>query len=92
MRKLTLTLAAAAGLSALTIGTLQAQGGPPQLPGQMDVSRAQAGTYKSDKNHSLIGWRVNHFGFNDYFGIFGNVSGTLTIDPAAPGKPLGCVG
>src|SRR5690606_26538656 len=84
MRKLTLTMAAA-GVVALTFGTLHAQqGGPPQLPGQMDTSRAQAGTYAADVNHSLIGWRVNHFGFNDYFGIFGNVSGTLTIDPAAP--------
>ena len=47
MRKLTLTLAAAS-LAALTIGTLQAQGGPPQLPGQMDPSRVEAGTYKTD--------------------------------------------
>ena len=83
MRKLTLALAAAS-VAALTIGTLQAQGGPPQLPGQMDVSRAQAGTYKTDKNHSLIGWRYNHFGFNDYFGIFGDVDATLTIDPTNP--------
>ena len=84
MRKLTLTLAAA-GVAALTIGTLQAQqGGPPQLPGAMDVSRAQAGTYAVDPNHTLVGWRVNHFGFNDYFGIFGGSTGTLTIDPAAP--------
>jgi len=82
MRKWTLPLAAAAGLAALSIGSLQAQGGPPQLPGQMDPSRVQAGTYTADANHSLVGWRVNHFGFNDYFGIFGNVSGTLTIDPA----------
>ena len=82
MRKLTLTLAAA-GVAALTIGTLHAQqGGPPQLPGQMDPSRVTAGTYAADSGHSLVGWRVNHFGFNDYFGIFGNVSGTLTIDPA----------
>ena len=83
MRKWTLPLAAAAGLAALSIGTLHAQqGGPPQLPGQMDPSRVTAGTYAADSGHSLVGWRVNHFGFNDYFGIFGNVSGTLTIDPA----------
>lgn len=80
MRKLTLALAA--GVAALTIGTLQAQGGPPQLPGAMDVSRVEAGTYAADVNHSLVGWRVNHFGFNDYFGIFGGVGGTLTLDPA----------
>ena len=84
MRKLTLSLAAA-GVAALTIGTLHAQqGGAPQLPGAMDVSRAEAGTYAADARHTLVGWRVNHFGFNDYFGIFGNISGTLTIDPAAP--------
>jgi len=81
MRKLTLTLAAAS-LAALTIGSLHAQGGPAQIPGQLDASRVQAGTYKSDKNHSLVGWRLNHFGFNDYFGIFGDVDATLTIDPA----------
>ena len=82
MRKLALTFAAA-GVAALTIGTLHAQqGGPPQLPGQMDAARVQAGTYKTDKNHSIIGWRYNHFGFNDYFGIFGDVDATLTIDPA----------
>jgi polyisoprenoid-binding protein YceI len=87
MRKWTLPLAAAAGLAALSIGTLHAQqGGPPQLPGQMDPSRVEAGTYKSDKNHSLVGWRVNHFGFNDYFGIFGDVDATLTLDPANPGS------
>ena len=83
MRKWTLPLAAAAGIAALSIGTLHAQqGGPPQLPGQMDAARVQAGTYKADPNHSLVCWRVNHFGFNDYFGIFGSVDGTLTIDPA----------
>ena len=86
MRKWTLPLAAAAGIAALSIGSLHAQqGGPPQLPGQMDPSRVEAGTYKSDKGHSLIGWRVNHFGFNDYFGLFGDVDATLTLDPANPG-------
>lgn len=53
-----------------------------QVPGQQDASRVTAGTYKTDPGHSLIGWEVNHFGFNDYFGIFGDVDGTLTIDPA----------
>ena len=43
-----------------------------------------AGTYVADAGHTLIGWRVNHFGFNDYFGIFGDATGTLVIDPANP--------
>lgn len=82
MRPLTLSLAAA-GVATLTIGTLHAQqAGPPQIPGTMDVSRVEAGTYALDPNHTLVGWRVNHFGFNDYFGLFGNITGSLTIDPA----------
>jgi len=81
MRKLTLSLAAA-GVAALTIGTLHAQGGPSGPPGAADTSRVTAGTYKTDAGHSLVGWRVNHFGFNDYFGIFGDVEGTLELDPA----------
>lgn len=84
MRTIFLGAAAAAGLSVLTVGVLQAQDAPPALPGQMDVGRVEAGTYTADSAHSLVGWRVNHLGFNDYFGIFGDVAGTLTIDPAAP--------
>jgi len=68
----------------LSLGTLHAQDGPPQLPGQMDTSRVQAGTYALDSGHTLVGWRLNHFGFNDYFGLFGNIEGNLTIDPANP--------
>lgn len=75
---------ATAGAALIAVGTLQAQDGPPPLPGQMDVSRVEAGTYSTDSGHSLVGWRVNHFGFNDYFGIFGDVDGTLTIDPDNP--------
>lgn len=53
-----------------------------QLPGQKDAARVTAGTYKTDPGHSLIGWEVNHFGFNDYYGLFGDIAGTLMIDPA----------
>lgn len=82
MRKWTLPLAAAAGLAALSIGTLHAQGGPSGPPGVSDPSRVEAGTYKLDASHSIVGWSVSHFGFNDYFGLFGDVEGSFTIDPA----------
>jgi polyisoprenoid-binding protein YceI len=83
MRKLNIGILAAASL--LVIAPLAAQNGaPPELPGKVDVSRVQAGTYQSDPSHSLVGFRVNHFGFNDYFGVFGDVAGTLVIDPANP--------
>ncbi|MEL0252782.1 MAG: YceI family protein [Novosphingobium sp.] len=56
----------------------------PEVPGKADKSRVTAGTYTADPAHSLVGWQVNHFGFNDYFGLFGDVSGTLMLDPANP--------
>lgn len=56
----------------------------PQVPGAMELSRVTAGTYNTDPGHTLIGWRISHFGFNDYFGIFGDAIGTLTLDPANP--------
>lgn len=56
----------------------------PEAPGKADKARVVAGSYAADASHSLVGWRVNHFGFNDYFGLFGDVSGTLDIDPANP--------
>jgi polyisoprenoid-binding protein YceI len=78
MRKILLALPLFAAVPLL------AQGGPPQVPGTMDVSRVTAGNYATDKGHTLIGWRVSHFGFNDYFGIFGDATGTLTLDPKNP--------
>lgn len=68
----------------LAAAPLLAQGGAPQLPGQADPSRVAAGTYTVDNHHAQIQWTVSHFGFNDYFGIFGQPTGSLTIDPAKP--------
>jgi len=83
MRKLKSGLIAGAiGVAALSIGALQAQNGTLGGPGTADVSQVTAGTYAADPGHTLVGWRVNHFGFSDYFGIFGDVAGTLEIDPA----------
>ena len=54
----------------------------PTLPGVADATRVGAGTYEVDARHTQVNWQVNHFGFNDYFGLFGDVTGTLDIDPA----------
>ena len=54
----------------------------PALPGDADATRVTAGTYEVDGRHTQVNWQVNHFGFNDYFGLFGDVTGTLDIDPA----------
>jgi polyisoprenoid-binding protein YceI len=54
----------------------------PALPGVADAGRVAAGSYEVDGRHTQVNWQVNHFGFNDYFGLFGDVTGTLEIDPA----------
>lgn len=48
------------------------------------TAKITSGTYSVESTHALIGWRVNHFGFNDYFGIFGNPTGKLTLDKTNP--------
>lgn len=84
MKRLTTTaILAAAGL-AVAAPVLADNHEEASLPGVVDVSRVTAGTYATDPSHTLVGWRVNHFGFNDYFGIFGDVTGTLDLDPADP--------
>ncbi len=51
-----------------------------------DMSKVTSGTYAVEKTHALVQWRVSHFGFNDYFGIMGNPTGTLILDKASPAK------
>lgn len=63
---------------------VNAQSAPAQLPGQPNKALVTGGSYTVDSAHTLVGWRVDHLGFNDYFGIFGDATGTLTIDPKNP--------
>lgn len=88
MRKLVISTAAAIGVAALSITALQAHEGQSHEVASetspLDVAAIEAGTYTADPSHSLVGWSVNHLGFNDYFGIFGDVSGTLNVDTANP--------
>lgn len=60
---------------------LTAQG----MPGAADVSRVQAGIYTVDPNHTQVVWKVNHLGISPLYGAFGAPTGTLTLDPRAPG-------
>ncbi|MEE4205030.1 MAG: YceI family protein [Erythrobacter sp.] len=53
----------------------------PEIPGAPEPERVTAGTYSADPAHSLVLFEVDHFGFNEYFGIFGDVTGTLSLDP-----------
>ena len=86
MNRFTFAAAAAVTLAAVTGGIVAAPAifaqGAPAVPGAQDAARVTAGSYAADPAHSLILFEVNHFGFNDYYGIFGDVAGTLEIDPA----------
>lgn len=78
----------ALSLSATTvvaIPVIAQQNAPIAAPGAKDMSRITGGTYKVDPNHTLVRWEVDHLGFTPYFGIFGDVTGTLVLDPKNPG-------
>lgn len=57
---------------------------PASLPGKPDTSLVSAGHYTADPDHTLVEWSVDHLGFTPYYGLFGDVTGTLDIDPAHP--------
>lgn len=42
----------------------------------------QAGTYAVETHHTLAEFTVNHFGFNDFFGVIPGATGTMTLNPA----------
>lgn len=55
-----------------------------QVPGQPSVAAVKAGSYVTDPNHSQVAFSVTHFGFNVYHGLFGGITGSLTLDPRTP--------
>jgi polyisoprenoid-binding protein YceI len=52
--------------------------------GKPDTSRITGGTYAVDHYHTMVRWEVDHLGITPYFGIFGDITGTLTLDPKNP--------
>ena len=74
---------AAAALAVVAVPVVIAQNAPT-VPGAPDKARVAAGTYAADSGHTMVVWEVDHFGFSKYTGIFGDVTGTLVIDPANP--------
>jgi polyisoprenoid-binding protein YceI len=52
--------------------------------GKPDTSRITGGTYEVDHHHTMVRWEVDHLGITPYFGIFGDVTGKLVLDPKNP--------
>ncbi len=48
------------------------------------ASAVQAGAYKADPNHTQVIWSVDHMGLSKLYGMMGQVTGTLQLDPAKP--------
>jgi len=74
---------AAALAIASTVAIAQA---PSAVPGSRNPAAVTGGTYAVDSGHTLVVWTLDHFGFSPYTGIFGDVTGTLTLDPNNPGS------
>ena len=75
-------LAPALRLAALFLAAAPALAQMPTTPpGSRNPAAVVAGTYTADPNHTLVTWTVDHMGLTPYTGIFGDVTGTLTLDP-----------
>ncbi len=81
MRRIAPFAAVLLAVAAVPVVIAQAPSGAPGAP---DKSRVTAGTYAADAGHTMVVWEVDHLGFSKYTGIFGDVTGTLVLDPKNP--------
>lgn len=70
---------------ALLAATATAPAASAQVPGGRNPAAVSGGTYSADPEHTLVVWTLDHLGFTPYTGIFGGITGSLTIDPKQPG-------
>ena len=68
-------------LAAAFLSTAAIAQAPPAAPGSRNPAAVTGGTYSVDPGHTLVVWTLDHLGFSPYSGIFGDVTGTLTLDP-----------
>ena len=73
-----------AGLVALS--TVAIAKAPSVAPGSRKVAAVSGGTYDVDPGHTLVVWTLDHMGFSPYTGIFGDVAGTLVLNPKRPNR------
>ena len=66
-----------------TFATAQA---PTTAPGSRNPAAVSGGSYEVDPGHTLVTWTLDHMGFSPYTGIFGNVTGSLVLDPKRPSQ------
>jgi polyisoprenoid-binding protein YceI len=54
------------------------------VPGSPNPAAVTGGNYTVDSGHTHVVWTVDHLGFSPYTGIFGEVTGSLQLDPKNP--------
>ena len=74
------TILTAAVLTLAAAGATLAQV-PTKAPGSRNPALVTGGTYTADPSHTLVTWTIDHMGLTPYTGIFGDITGTLTLDP-----------
>jgi polyisoprenoid-binding protein YceI len=74
----------ASALAIAFVSTVAIAQAPPSAPGSRNPAAVTGGTYTVDAGHTLVVWTLDHLGFSPYSGIFGDVTGTLTLDPRNP--------
>lgn len=57
---------------------------PTKAPGSPDPAAVTGGAYSVDPQHTLVEWELDHLGVSPYFGLFGQVTGSLELDPRNP--------
>lgn len=73
---------AATVLTAAAFG-VQAADAPAAYKGpSTDYKTVTAGTYKLDKTHAGVNFRIDHLGFSNFIGRFEDIDGTATVNPA----------
>jgi polyisoprenoid-binding protein YceI len=69
-----------------TLPALALAQAPSAPPGSRNPALVSGGTYSVDPGHTLVKWTLDHMGFSPYTGIFGGVTGSLTLDPKRPNQ------
>lgn len=77
-----LAFAALLAVAAIPVLAQQHEQLPTEAPGAPDPSRAVAGVYTVDPDHTQVLFTLGHLGFSEYTGMFTRPTGTLTLDPA----------
>lgn len=76
-------IAYAAALALFSTVAVAAQA-PGTQPGSPNVAAVTGGQYVVDPAHTLVVWTLDHMGITPYSGMFGDITGSMTLDPANP--------